>query len=469
MPKEHEDRKTVVKGSEPVEKSPLSISRRDLFKGTAALGTGLLVGTAAGRAWEAKANAKASPVNVDSAWYVRTVSKPTTPYNLFRTKRYNQRESSLWGPGLANYAGQDKAAEVMRRARERLEEGIRKGTPGLTLWDRALADGAGTLSAFGAQLLKSTPIAAQSPAERGLPGYDQPPEVAAKHVKQAARFYGAAQVGITALRHEWTYEVGGDGRRIVFADVDQPVEEKDRRIFPNKVKNMIIILIPQPFDASARHQSALFAAARRTAYNLGPYYTLVNLAEFIRSLGYIAIPCVNNTFINIPHAIEAGLGELGRHNRMVSPHYGANFRIFPLATDMPLAHDRPIDFGLIEFCRSCMKCAEMCPAEALSFEPEPTWEIRGPWNNPGHKAWFEDSVKCREVMMVEECGICQTICTYGKKEKTLLQNASEGVVAATPAFNGMLAWFDYLFGYGQSEEATAFWDLDLPLFGIYQK
>ena len=38
-----------------------------------------------------------------------------------------------------------------------------------------------------------------------------------------------------------------------------------------------------------------------------------SLAKYIRSLGYPALPCGNDTAQSIPLAIDAGLGELGRN------------------------------------------------------------------------------------------------------------------------------------------------------------
>jgi epoxyqueuosine reductase QueG len=39
---------------------------------------------------------------------------------------------------------------------------------------------------------------------------------------------------------------------------------------------------------------------------------------------------------------------------------------------MPLEADRPVDFGLQDFCRACKKCAVECPAQAISHDDEKT-------------------------------------------------------------------------------------------------
>ena len=43
-----------------------------------------------------------------------------------------------------------------------------------------------------------------------------------------------------------------------------------------------------------------------------------SLAHYIRSLGYKAIPSGNDTALSIPNAVEAGLGELGRHGLLIT-------------------------------------------------------------------------------------------------------------------------------------------------------
>ena len=72
-------------------------------------------------------------------------------------------------------------------------------------------------------------------------------------------------------------------------------------------------------------------------------------------------------------AISAGLGELGRTNRLINPIFGGNVRIDGFLTDLPLAPDKPIDFGLQEFCKRCKKCAEACPSGSVSQADEQFW------------------------------------------------------------------------------------------------
>jgi epoxyqueuosine reductase len=123
----------------------------------------------------------------------------------------------------------------------------------------------------------------------------------------------------------------------------------------------------------------------------------------------------------------------------------------------------------MEFCKTCKKCAESCPASALSFDDEPTWETQGGWNNPGHKAYFENSVKCKTYWLDTagtNCGICFAVCPFAKKNKTWISQWVKAGISVTPLFDGMLRSMDDAFSYGAQKDPEEWWWLDLPEFGI---
>jgi reductive dehalogenase len=138
---------------------------------------------------------------------------------------------------------------------------------------------------------------------------------------------------------------------------------------------------------------------------------------------------------------------------------------------LPLATDKPIDAGILEFCKNCKKCAEACPSEALSFDREPTWQTKGGWNNPGHKAWFEDSTKCMTYWNTQagtNCGICFSVCPFAKKDKAWIHSWVKAGASMKIAFvDNFFRSMDDAFGYGNKKNSEEWWSLNLPEYGIY--
>jgi reductive dehalogenase len=195
------------------------------------------------------------------------------------------------------------------------------------------------------------------------------------------------------------------------------------------------------------------------------------MQEFLRGLGYQCLSSSSTNALGIAPAfgVMAGLGELSRLNRLITPEFGPMVRVFIAYTDLPVALDKPIDAGIMEFCKRCKKCAEACPSESLSFDDEPTWEVQGGWNNPGHKAYFENAVTCinywREKVATN-CGICFAVCTFAKKDKAWIHEWVKAGSSTMPALDGFFRSMDDAFGYGAQASAEEWWTLDLPEYGI---
>jgi epoxyqueuosine reductase len=66
--------------------------------------------------------------------------------------------------------------------------------------------------------------------------------------------------------------------------------------------------------------------------------------------------------MHIPLAIDAGLGELGKHGSMICREYGSNFRLSAVGTDLPLAADQATDIGVDDLCASCRVLYARLPA-----------------------------------------------------------------------------------------------------------
>jgi len=132
------------------------------------------------------------------------------------------------------------------------------------------------------------------------------------------------------------------------------------------------------------------------------------LALYIKSLGYEArTDNVIEYFSPLaPLAAEAGLGQIGRCNMVVNPVYGNRLKIAAVLTHLPLIEDGPLDFGLVEFCRTCKKCARNCPAGAISMgDPQ---IVNGIWQ------WPHSATRCMEMWMTTGTGICMASCPFSQ-------------------------------------------------------
>ena len=129
------------------------------------------------------------------------------------------------------------------------------------------------------------------------------------------------------------------------------------------------------------------------------------LAKYIRSKGWQAEAFGNGEDIMmIPMAINAGLGELGKHGSMISRDHGPNFRISLILTDMPMALDEPVDIGVDDFCINCQVCSNACPPDAISDKKQ---MVRG------FEKWYVDFDKCVPYFaLTHGCGICLAICPW---------------------------------------------------------
>ena len=78
---------------------------------------------------------------------------------------------------------------------------------------------------------------------------------------------------------------------------------------------------------------------------------------------------------------------------LITEKFGARVRLSKVLTDLPLAADTPIEFGVAEFCATCKRCAEECPGGGISFDA-PTTEGPTISNSNGIYKWYINPEKC---------------------------------------------------------------------------
>lgn len=401
-------------------------------------------------------------------WWVKIVDEPTTEVDWARMERYNERTGTVRGPGMAGYVGQDEVDRLSAVAAEKEVQRMLDNVDGYTLKDQAI-----TAAHVGVGRSYLGPQKATTPEERGVPKWTGSPDEAARVIRAAMRHFGAATVGFIELddnTRKLIYGVDPDGKDLIFTDEAEAYETEEARFIPNSCKYVIAYTVQMSQETMRRCPTPLGSQTTSLAYRRGETIQ-ASTQEFLRGLGYQCLGESSTNALGIAPAlgVMAGLGELSRLNRLITPEFGPMVRVFKLLTDLPVATDKPIDAGIMEFCKRCKKCAEACPSESLSFEDEPTWEVQGGWNNPGHKAYFENSVTCMTYWREEagtNCGICFAVCPFSKKDKAWVHEWVKAGSSVAPVLDGFFRSMDDAFGYGTKASAEDWWSLDLPEYGI---
>jgi ferredoxin len=137
------------------------------------------------------------------------------------------------------------------------------------------------------------------------------------------------------------------------------------------------------------------------------------MAEHLRANGFPSRPQTNadSDVIHTSLVMWAGLGELSRIGEVVlNPFIGPRLKTVVMTTDMPLEVDKPIDFGLQNFCSNCLKCARECPCDAIS------WGDKVMFN--GYEIWKPDVERCTRYRLTNPkglaCGRCMKTCPLNK-------------------------------------------------------
>lgn len=265
-------------------------------------------------------------------------------------------------------------------------------------------------------------------------------------VKKAAKIYGADLVGICTLDRRWIYTKG-------FKFVER--KEYDIQI-PDEYQNVIVMAVEMPYEPMKYSPTYIGGGSTGIGYSKMAY-TAGLVAQFLRQLGYKAIPTGNDVAMSVPYALQAGLGELGRLGQVITYEFGPRVRLCKVFTDLPLKCDEPIRFGVTEFCESCKKCAENCPSQAISHEKTRFTDPVNISNAGGTLKWYINAEKCFEFWAKNyaDCGNCIRVCPFNKPKGTL-HSFVKWLVDYFPQFNRLMKKADDLFRYGEKPDEAGF-------------
>ncbi|UCB50446.1 MAG: reductive dehalogenase [Deltaproteobacteria bacterium] len=272
------------------------------------------------------------------------------------------------------------------------------------------------------------------------------PEYNTRLVKRAAKLYGADMVGVSKWDRRWIYTKGF--HLVTRSEYDIHIPEE----------YAYVISMAVAMDYEYYKYTPTFIAGADTGLGYSKMaFTAGLLAKFLRQLGYKAIPTGNDTAMSVPYAIQAGLGELGRNNILITPKFGPRVRLCKIFTDFPLVCDEPIEFGVTEFCEACKKCAKHCPPQAIPHGAR-TVEPLNKSNAGGTLKWYSDLEKCFKFWAKNacDCGNCIRVCPFNKPEGSL-HDVTRWFIERFPKLDASLVKADDIFGYGKQADIAAFW------------
>lgn len=269
------------------------------------------------------------------------------------------------------------------------------------------------------------------------------PAAAARLVKRAAFWFGASLVGVTRLQRHWLYSHWGDH----YAPHVDGVEVGDPLELAEEYTHAVVMAFEMSFADVQR--SPGIVPSTDLGYSQQAY-TAASLAEYLRMLGYRAIPSGNDMALSIPLAVDAGLGEMGRHGILITKEYGPRVRLSKVFTNLPMEPDPPVDLGIQAFCETCKKCAASCPGRAIP-DGDRTDQPRTSANNGGVRKWQIDPLRCFDWWYRNGsvgCANCIRSCPWNKP-KGWTHSVVHRVVARTTRANTALVKLDDAFGYGR--------------------
>ncbi|MEP7280411.1 MAG: 4Fe-4S double cluster binding domain-containing protein [Rubrivivax sp.] len=184
------------------------------------------------------------------------------------------------------------------------------------------------------------------------------------------------------------------------------------------------------------------------------------IAEQVRRLGYSARvhSVLDGDVLQPPLLLLSGLGEVSRIGEVIlHPYLGPRLKSGSVTTDLPMAPDRPIDFGLQRFCEGCNKCARECPSGAITAGPKRMYN--------GYEIYKSDAEKCARYRITNAaggmCGRCMKTCPWNL-EGLLADSLWRQVAMTLPSAAPWLAKLDDALDRGSINPVKAWWwDIEL--------
>jgi reductive dehalogenase len=260
------------------------------------------------------------------------------------------------------------------------------------------------------------------------------PEQFSLFIQKWAKKAGVTSIGITKTKDYHWYSIGGRGNRY-----GKSIKQKHKYAiaFTVEMNHEMVMAAPK---------SSIIMESASQYLNAGIIAT--QMAQFIRNCGFEARAHIDGNYQVVAPLVarDANLGEIGRMGLLMTPELGPRNRIGVITTNMPLTIcKRKYDDSYDDFCSKCLKCAENCPASAISKSDKT--DI----NNVNR--WQINSEKCFNYWQSAgtDCGRCMSTCPYSHPSN-LMHNLVRWSIRTFPNFRYWAVKMDDFF-YGRKSKA----------------
>ena len=266
----------------------------------------------------------------------------------------------------------------------------------------------------------------------------QDPQILSQHIKQLGYFLRADIVGICELPQYAIYSHDMMGNEVNLEH-----------------KNAIIVVVDQDYDTMAGSTGDDWISGSQSfiGYSNTALISCI-MADYIRQLGFPARAhhAANYQVLVVPLLLLAGIGEMSRAGIVLNPFLGTRFKAAVVTTDLPLEPDKPVDFGLQEFCEKCLKCAVECHGNAIPEGPKEMYN--------GYETWHFDAEQCAKYRVNNPhgsaCGRCIKVCPWNKSEGWT-HDMVRWMVKHAPFLDSFIVKMDDVWGYGRAENKHRWW------------
>jgi reductive dehalogenase len=274
-----------------------------------------------------------------------------------------------------------------------------------------------------------------APAKAPLP--DDPAQIS-RHIKELGFFLRADIVGICRLPQYAVYSHDRMGKEITLNH-----------------QNAIVLVVDQDHRTMLGSTGDDWISGSQSfiGYSNAALMSCI-MADYIRRLGYPARAhhAMSYQVVVPPILLLAGIGEMSRAGIVLNPFLGMRFKASVVTTDLPLEPDKPIDFGLQEFCRKCLKCARECHSRAIPDGNKVMYN--------GYETWRFDAERCSKFRVGNphgsSCGRCIKVCPWNKPDGWT-HDIVRWMVRNTPFLDRFLVKMDDTRGYGNQDLRYKWW------------